>query len=173
MIYGRQLDHHQEASIVEPSFCESIKEPLEEELHSQFLIDDNLSQYPTYPNMDSDLDHITAKEEKVEINKASIEEQSCGHIVVKDQVCEDRNEHSDVFPYQMNDIDDHLSLVECNKQSQEEQPHDDDMLVSELDLEPFLSHLSNWNLCPDNHQELPRNDSCNIVTIPRHTFLSR
>ena len=31
-------------------------------------------------------------------------------FVVEDQVCEDRNEHSDVFPYQMND-DDHLSLL--------------------------------------------------------------
>ena len=77
------------------------KDPLEEELHSHFLIDDNLSQYPTYPNLDSDLDHITAKEKKVEINKASVKEQSCGHFVVEDQVCEDRNEHSDVFPYQM------------------------------------------------------------------------
>ena len=42
----------------------------------------------------------------------------------------------------MND-DGHLSSVECNEQSQEEQPHGDDILVSELDLEPFLSHLSN------------------------------
>ena len=82
---------------------------------------------------------------------------------------EDRNEHSDIFPYQMND-DDHLSSVECNEQSQEEQPHDHDILVSELDLEPSLSHLSNWNLCPYNHQEPPRNDSCNAATIPCHTF---
>ena len=74
LIRGREPDHHQEASIVEPSICESIKEPLEEELHSHCLIDDNLSQYPTYPYLDSDLDHITAKEEKVEINKTSVEE---------------------------------------------------------------------------------------------------
>ena len=86
LIRGREPNHHQEASIVEPSICESIKEPLEEELHSHCLIDDNLSQYPTYPNLDSDLDHITAEEEKVEINKTSVEEQSCGHIVVEDQV---------------------------------------------------------------------------------------
>ena len=59
-----------------------------------------MSQYPTYPNLDLDLDHITVKAEKVEINKTSVEEQSCGHIVVEDQVCEDRNEHSNVFPYQ-------------------------------------------------------------------------
>ena len=69
----------------------------------------------------------------------------------------------------MND-DDHLSLVECNEQSEEEQPHDDDILVSELDLERSLSHLSNWNLCPNNHQEPPRNDSCNVVAIPHQIF---
>ena len=97
MIRGRELDHHQEASIVEPSICESIKEPLEEELNNHFLIDDNLSHYPTYPNLDLDLDHIAVKEEKREINKTSVEEQSCGHIVVEDQVCEDRNEHSNVM----------------------------------------------------------------------------
>ena len=44
LIYGREPDHHQEASIVEPSICEAIKEPVEEELHSHCLIDDNLSQ---------------------------------------------------------------------------------------------------------------------------------
>ena len=43
LIRGREPNHHQEASIVEPSICESIKEPLEEELHSHCLIDDNLS----------------------------------------------------------------------------------------------------------------------------------
>ena len=91
LIRGRELDHHQEASIVEPSICESIKEPLEEELHSHCLIDDNLSQYPTYNNMDLDLHHVITKEEKLEINKTFVEEQSCGHIVVEDQVCEDRN----------------------------------------------------------------------------------
>ena len=63
-----------------------------------------------------------------------------------------------------------ISSVECNEQSQEEQPHNDDILVSEIDLEPSLSHLSNWNMCPNNHQEPPRNDSCNVVTIPRHIF---
>ena len=83
MIYGREPDHHQETSIVEPSICESIKEPLEEEFHSHCLIDDNLSQYPTYPNLDSDLDHITTEEENVEINQTSIEEQSCGHSVIE------------------------------------------------------------------------------------------
>jgi len=101
LIRGREPNmHHQETSIVEPSIGEVIKEPLKEQLHSHCLIDDNLSQYPTYPNLDSDLDHVTAEEEKVEINKTSVEEQSCGHIVVEDQVCEDRNEHSNVFPYQ-------------------------------------------------------------------------
>ena len=39
--------------------------------------------------------------------------------------------------------DDHLSFVECNEQYQEEKPQDDDILVSEIDLEPSLSHLSN------------------------------
>ena len=39
-----------------------------------------------------------------------------------------------------------------DEQSKEEQPHDDDILVSELDLDPSLSHLSNWNICPNNHQ---------------------
>ena len=105
----------------------------------------------------------------MEINKASVEEQSCGHIVVEDQVCGDRNDHNDIFPYQINDAD-HLSSVEYNEQSQEEQPHDDDILVSELDLEDSLSHLSSWNLCPNSHQEPPRNDSCNVVTIPHHIF---
>ena len=93
--------------------------------------------------------------------------------MVEDQVCEDdkevRNEHIDIFPYQMND-DNRLSLVECNEQSKEEQPHDDDILVSEPDLECSLSHLSSCNLCPNSHQKPPRNDSCNVVTIPRHTF---
>ena len=95
---GEQNDHYQQASLVEPSIGEVIQELLKEQLHSHCIIDDNLSQYPTYPNLDSELDHITAKEEKVEINKTSVEEQSCGHIVVEDQVCEDRNEHSDIFP---------------------------------------------------------------------------
>ena len=49
------------------------------------------------------------------------------NVKFEGQVCEDRNEHSDVFPYQMND-DDHLSSIECNEQSKEEQPHDDDIL---------------------------------------------
>ena len=40
-------------------------------------MDDNLSQCPTYPNMDSDLDHITVEEENVEISKTSIEEHAC------------------------------------------------------------------------------------------------
>ena len=146
LIRGREPNnHHQVASIVEPSICESTKEPLEEKLHSHCLIDDNLSQYSNYPNRDSDFDYVFVEEEKVEINQISVEEQSCGHIVVEDQVCEDdkeaRNEHIDIFPYQMND-DDHLSLVEYNEQSKEEQPHDDDILVSELDLERSLSHLS-------------------------------
>ena len=63
LIYGREPDHHQEASIVEPSICESIKEPLEEELHSHCLIDNNLSQYSSYLNLDSDFDHNFEEEE--------------------------------------------------------------------------------------------------------------
>ena len=106
LIRGREPNnHHQETSIVEPSICESIIEPLEEQLHSHCLIDDNSS----YPNLDSDFDYVSTEEEKVEINQISVEEQSCGHIVVEDQVCEDdkevRNEHFDIFPYQMNDGD--------------------------------------------------------------------
>ena len=89
--------------------------------------------------------------------------------MVEDQVCNDRNEHSDIIPYQMND-DDHLSSVECNEQAKEEQPHDDDILVSELDLECSLSRLSSWNLCPNSHQDPPRKDSRNVVSIPRHIF---
>ena len=50
----------------------------------------------------------------MEINKTSVEEQSCGHILVEDQVCEDRNEHSDVFPYQMNDDDHYPQLNVMN-----------------------------------------------------------
>ena len=57
-IRGRESNHHQEASIVEPSICESIKEPLEEELHSHCLIDDNLSQYSSHLNLNSDFDEI-------------------------------------------------------------------------------------------------------------------
>ena len=121
LIRGREPNnHHQETSIVEPSICESIIEALKEQLHHHCLIDDNLSQYSSYPNLDSDFDYVSAEEEKVEI---SVEEQSCGHIVVEDQVCEDdkevRSEHIDIFPYQMND-DDHLSSIECNEQSKEE-----------------------------------------------------
>ena len=37
--------------------------------------------------MDSDLDYITAEEEKVEINKTSVEEQFCGHIVIEEHSC--------------------------------------------------------------------------------------
>ena len=48
---GRELNN-QETSIVEPSIDEVIKEPLKEKLHSHFLMDDNLSQCPTYPNLD-------------------------------------------------------------------------------------------------------------------------
>ena len=134
LIHGREPNmHHQEASIVEPSICESIKERLEEELHSHCLIDDNLSQYPTYPNLDSDLDHITAEEEKVEINQTSVEEQSCGHSVIEEHACkrdrETETELIDVFPY--------LEL-------KEEQSHDD-TIVSELDQE----HC-NEDLCPSS-----------------------
>ena len=107
---GEQNDHYQETSLVEPSIDEVIKEPLKEQLHSHFLIDDNLSQCPTYPNLDSDLDHITAEEEEVEINK----EQSCGHIVIEEHAYksdrEIETELIDVFPY--------LEL-------KEEQSHDD------------------------------------------------
>ena len=72
LIRGREPNHHQEASIVEPSIYESIKEPLEEQLHSHCLINDNLSQYSTYQNLDSDFDYITAEEEKLEINQTSV-----------------------------------------------------------------------------------------------------
>ena len=74
LIHGRgPNNHHQEASIVEPSICESIKEPSEEELHSHCLIDDNLSQYASHLNLDLDFD---------EINQTFVEEKSCGHIVI-------------------------------------------------------------------------------------------
>ena len=73
LICGRE-PNNQEASIVEPSIYESIKEPLEEQLHSHCLIDDNLSQYSSHLNLDSDFD---------EINQTSVEEQSCGHSVLK------------------------------------------------------------------------------------------
>ena len=44
LVRGREPNnYHQEASIVEPSICESIKEPLEEQPHSHCLIHDNLS----------------------------------------------------------------------------------------------------------------------------------
>ena len=42
--------------------------------------------------------------------------------------------------------------------------------MSELDLEGSLSHISSCNLCPNSHQEPPRNDSCNVVAIPHHIF---
>ena len=71
--------HHQEASIVEPSISESIKEPLEEELHSHCLIDDNLSQYPTYPNLDLDLDHITVKKKRWKLIKLPLKS---NHVVI-------------------------------------------------------------------------------------------
>ena len=40
LIRGRE-PNNQETSIVEPSIYESIKEPLEEQLHSHCLIDNN------------------------------------------------------------------------------------------------------------------------------------
>ena len=44
MIHSREPNmHQQETSLVEPSIEEVIKEPLKEQLHSHFLIDDNLS----------------------------------------------------------------------------------------------------------------------------------
>ena len=68
LICGREPNnHHQEASIVEPSISVSIKEPLEEELHSHCLINDNLSQYASHLNLDLDFH---------EINQTSDEEQS-------------------------------------------------------------------------------------------------
>ena len=42
--------------------------------------------------------------------------------------------------------------------------------MSELDLERSLSHLSSWNLCPNSHQEPPRNDSCDVVAVPYQIF---
>ena len=112
LIRGREPNNHQqETSIVEPSICESIIEPLEEQLHSHCLIDDNSS----YMNLDSVFDYVPTEEEKVEINQISIEEKSCVHIEVEDQVCEDYkeviNEHFDIFPYQMNDGDNLSSVV--------------------------------------------------------------
>ena len=114
LIHGREPNHHQEASIVEPSICESIKEPLEEELYSHCLIDNNLSQYASHLNLDSDFD---------EINQTSDEEQSCGHIVIEEHAymsdMETETELINVFPY--------LEL-------KEEQSHDD-TIISELDQE--------------------------------------
>ena len=82
-----------------------------------------MSHYPTYPNLDSDLDHITAEEEQVEINQTSVEEQFCGHSVIKENACKrDRETETkliDVLPY-----------LELKK----EQSHDD-TIVSELDQE--------------------------------------
>ena len=126
-------DHYQETSLVEPSIGEVIKEFLKEQLHSHCLIDDNLSQYPTYPNLDSDLDHITAEEEKVEINQTSVEEQSCGHSVIEEHACKrDRETETElvgVIPY---------------LEPKEKQSHDD-TIVSELDQE----HC-NEDPCPDS-----------------------
>ena len=70
LIRGRE-PNNQETSIVEPSICESIKEPLKEKLHSDCLIDNNLIQYSSHLNLDSEFD---------EISQTSLEEQSCGHI---------------------------------------------------------------------------------------------
>ena len=59
LIHGREPNnYHQETSIVEPSICESIKEPLEEKLHGHCLIEDNLSQYSSHMNLDSDFNEI-------------------------------------------------------------------------------------------------------------------
>ena len=82
LIHGRE-PNNQETSIVEPSICESIKEPLEEQLHSHCLIDDNWSQYSSHLNMDSEID---------EINQTSVEEQSCGHIVIEEHACKNHRE---------------------------------------------------------------------------------
>ena len=46
----------------------------------------------------------------------------------------------------------------------------DDILLSELDLDCSLSHISSWNLCPNSHQDPTRNDFCNVVVIPHHIF---
>ena len=82
-----------------------------------------MSQYPTYPNLDSDLDHITTEEEKVEINHTSVEEQSCGHSVIEEHACKrDRETETElvgVIPY---------------LEPKEKQSHDD-TIVSELDQE--------------------------------------
>ena len=43
LIRGREIDHHQEASIVEPFVCESIIEPLEDKIHSHCVSDNNSS----------------------------------------------------------------------------------------------------------------------------------
>ena len=73
-----------------------------------------MSQYSSHLNLDSDFD---------EINQTSVEEQSCGHIVIEEHTCKSDRETEieliDVFPY--------LEL-------KEEQSHDD-MIVSELDQE--------------------------------------
>ena len=120
---GEQIDRYQQTSLVEPSIGEVIQELLKEQLHSHCIIDDNLSQYPTYLNLDSNLDHITAEEEKVEINQTYVEEQSCGHSVIEEHACkrdgETETELIDVLPY--------LEL-------KEEQSHDD-TIISELDQE--------------------------------------
>ena len=51
LIRGRE-PNNQEASIVEHSIYESIKEPSEEQLHSHCLIADNFSQYSSHLNLD-------------------------------------------------------------------------------------------------------------------------
>ena len=94
-----------------------------------------MSQYSSHLNLDLDFD---------EINQTSVEEQSCGHIVIEEHACksdrETETELIDVFPY--------LEL-------KEEQSHDD-TIVSKLDQE----HC-NEEPCPDNidrilHQSLIR-----------------
>ena len=95
LIRGREPNnHHQETFIGEPSISESIIDPLKEQLHSHCLIDDNLSQYSSHLNLDSNFD---------EINQTSVEEKSCGHIVIEECACksdrETETELIDFFPY--------------------------------------------------------------------------
>ena len=68
--------------MVEDQVCEDDKEVRNENIDIfpyQMNCDDNFSQYPTYPNLDLDVDHITVKKKRWKLIKLPLKS---NHVVI-------------------------------------------------------------------------------------------
>ena len=68
---GEWNDH---PSIVDSLRCKSIEDPSRAQLHNHCMVDNNLGQYSSHTDFNSNLDHILTKEENVENNMTPFED---------------------------------------------------------------------------------------------------